>query len=265
MAVKKHGPGPVRIVAVHGGPGAAGSAGDLARALAERFGVGVLEPWQSRCSVAEQADELHEQIAGSCDAPPLVIGHSWGAWLAGLCQYSHPGTAGRLLLVGAGALDESWLGELVERRLAHFSETERVRYGFLCRALEDPEQPERDALLAELGALCESADDYEPLPDAGDGDGRCDGELYARVWPEAAALRRSGELLRRLAGADCPITVVHGREDTTPPESVIEPLRRAKAVFRGIILERCGHTPWRERHAREEFLSICGNSLPQPC
>lgn len=49
--VRRHGKGPYNIVALHGGPGAAGSAFGLARLIAKEFGV--LEPMQSKYTIGE--------------------------------------------------------------------------------------------------------------------------------------------------------------------------------------------------------------------
>ncbi|MPN25049.1 hypothetical protein SDC9_172456 [bioreactor metagenome] len=65
-------------------------------------------------------------------------------------------------------------------------------------------------------------------------------------------MRRSGELLAAFRKISCPIAIFHGAEDPHPAAGVIEPLEDMAPEFH--IFQRCGHTPWREKHARERFL-----------
>jgi pimeloyl-ACP methyl ester carboxylesterase len=95
---REHGPAgsPYETVYVlHGGPGAPGSAGGLAYALADPLLV--REPWQRAGTVAELVGEL------ATLAPRVLVGHSWGAMLALAYAAEHPVTA--LALVGCGTFD----------------------------------------------------------------------------------------------------------------------------------------------------------------
>jgi pimeloyl-ACP methyl ester carboxylesterase len=68
-------------------------------------------------------------------------------------------------------------------------------------------------------------------------------------------MRRSGELLRRARMVRCPVVAIHGDADSSPAAGVAEPLSAALEEFRFIVLDRCGHTPWLERYATDEFYS----------
>ena len=130
--VRTYGPSPCRAAVLHGGPGAIGSAAGLARGLAESCGV--LEPLQSKYSVTEQVEELHRQLTAYASRPLVLIGHSWGAWLAALYAARHPGLAARLVLIGCGPLEAAYLPQLEARRLAHFTPEEAARYRELLAA-----------------------------------------------------------------------------------------------------------------------------------
>jgi pimeloyl-ACP methyl ester carboxylesterase len=54
----------------------------------------------------------------------------------------------------------------------------------------------------------------------------------------------------------CPVIAIHGDYDPHPAEGVHKPLSLALANFRFILLKKCGHTPWLERWARENFYRI---------
>ena len=190
--VRTYGPSPCRAAVLHGGPGAIGSAAGLARGLAESCGV--LEPLQSKYSVTEQVEELHRQLTAYASRPLVLIGHSWGAWLAALYAARHPGLAARLVLIGCGPLEAAYLPQLEARRLAHFTPEEAARYRELLAALSSPGSAP-DALLRQLGTLCEKADNFQPFEEPDGDSGTIDGEMYDKVFGEAAELRRDGRLL----------------------------------------------------------------------
>ena len=73
------------------------------------------------------------------------------------------------------------------------------------------------------------------------------------MWPEASLLRSSGRLLALGEEIRCPVVAIHGDHDPHPAEGVAAPLAAVLEDFRLILLERCGHTPWLERWAREDF------------
>ena len=52
------------------------------------------------------------------------------------------------------------------------------------------------------------------------------------------------------------MVAIHGDYDPHPWSGVTEPLTRVLKDFRFILLENCGHYPWYERAAREQFFSI---------
>ena len=149
-----------------------------------------------------------------------------------------------------------------ERRLARLDGRRRERFQALLAELDSPDAIDRDALLAEFGALCTASDVYAPAdPPCPEPPSHCDGRMYARVWAEAAALRESGELLRRFSALRIPVTVIHGEADPHPPEGVAEPLREAGVSFSSRLLPRCGHTPWREQYARGPFFDLLAREL----
>ena len=46
---------------------------------------------------------------------------------------------------------------------------------------------------------------------------------------------------------------IHGDYDPHPASGVKEPLSRILRDFRFILLDHCGHTPWKEVEAKEKF------------
>lgn len=255
--VRKHGKGPYRIVVLHGGPGAAGSASGLAGLIAQKYGV--LEPMQSKYTIKELEEELMEQMEENCCGKVVLTGHSWGAWLAGLFAERFPDKVKKVILIGCGPLDESYVSEIGERRKANMSSKEAEEFDQIMRQLEGG-FGKKDEYVQRLGEICDRADGYleeEALRDTAE----IDGDLYEKIWKEAAGLRKSGKLLGRFQNISCPLVLIQGAADPHPPEGVIQPLRDSSADIKSYVLERCGHMPWREKYAKEKFAEILFTEL----
>ncbi len=255
--VRKHGMEPYNVVVLHGGPGAAGSAFGLARLISREFGV--LEPMQSKYTVGELEEELMEQIEENCSGKVILAGHSWGAWLAGLFAERFPAKVEKVILIGSAPLDENYVSQIGERRKENMSSEEAEEFEQILRQLEDG-FGEKDEYLKRLGEICGKADRYqedESLRDEAD----VNGDLHEKVWKEASRLRKSGELLERFKRISCPLVLIQGVVDPHPALGVICPLKDNNVDIKSYVLDKCGHTPWREKFAREKFAEILFSEL----
>jgi len=257
-APRRYGHPPYSVVLVHGGPGAAGSLEPVARELGSTCGA--LEPWQSVPSVAGQVRELSRQIDRWASPPVVLIGHSWGAWLALLLAGERPELVTRVVLVGSGPLQARYGRAIPRRRRSRLSEGEWAEYVALSRDLSGRGGRGRPAAMRRLGELSERTDAYDPIvhPTVR---GRMDPKAFRQIGREAAEMRRTGVLLRAARRVRAPVMVVHGANDPHPIEGVVEPLRRVGLDVRVIRLERCGHEPWWERHARAKFFTVLKREL----
>jgi pimeloyl-ACP methyl ester carboxylesterase len=123
----------------------------------------------------------------------------------------------------------------------------------------------KGSLLARLGMLCSTTDAYSPVVDetsSSDSVGSR-GDIFQSVWKDAAELRRSGRLLELGQRIKCPVVAIHGDYDPHPVEGVHEPLAATLENFRLILLKNCGHKPWNERLARDEFFIALREELPR--
>lgn len=259
--LREHGTAPFRVVVVHGGPGAAGELGPLARRLAASRGV--LEPMQTATTLDGQVEELRETLE-SCAAPPVVlVGHSWGAWLSCIVAARYPGLVRKLILIGSGPFEEHYVPLLRENRLRRLAPAERDEFQSLADLLGRPEVNLPDASLQRLGELGAKTDTYDPIEthELPFDSGVSSRAIFAGVWPEAARLRRTGELLQLTRLIECPVVAVHGAYDPHPAEGVREPLARTLRDFRMVVLDRCGHDPWRERQAADTFYALLDREL----
>lgn len=258
--VHRYGVAPFQAAAIHGGPGAPGSAIGLAREMARYCGT--LEPWQTGFSIQEQIEELAEQLQKNGNLPMVLVGHSWGAWLAALTAESHADLVSGLILVGCPPLEERFVPCIASRRRAKLSPAERLKFERLITLLENGEKQAGGGPLRELEILMKKADACALLPEP-DSVMQVDMEQHAAIWNEAADLRRSGELLCRFQALRTPVVLIQGEEDPHPVEGVTEPLRTSNVLLRSHILPQCGHTPWRERFAAEPFRHLLRQELAQ--
>jgi pimeloyl-ACP methyl ester carboxylesterase len=260
---RKYGSDPYRVVVVHGGPGAVGSVAPIARTLGQTRGV--LEPFQTATTLDGQIEELRLVVEHNTTLPVTVIGHSWGAWLGALVTAAYPDLVRKLILVGSGPFEEQYVPKIAENRFKRLSPQEQQEYLQLVDLLERSAVLASEISLSRLGELSDKADSYDSIEIPNDtidlGDIANPAEVYQGVWPQAARLRATGELLRCVATITCPVVAIHGDCDPHPAEGIQQPLAANVKDFQMTILEKCGHTPWCERHAIERFYQILEHEL----
>lgn len=250
---RKYGQPPYNVAVLHGGPGAPGEVAPVARELSSI--TGVLEPLQTRDTIDGQTEELHEVIEANADLPLVIAGYSWGAWLGLLFTARYPGFVRKLILLSSGPFETRYAEEMGAVRLSRLSEPERIEALELISKIYNPQTRDTETPIARLGALFDKADTCEALPVPHEGHG-FDQHIYDGIWPEAEKLRSSGELLEMAQSVRCPVVAIHGDYDPHPAEGVLKPLSLVIPNFSFHLLKQCGHTPWRERHARDEFFKI---------
>ena len=241
---------------LHGGPGAPGSMREPSVMLSSKLGI--LEPLLTHTSVAGQMEGLHEMIIKHCDPPVKLVGHSWGAWLAFIFAANFPSLADKLILIGAGSFDPQYNAGLMQIRSNRLSEKENDEAAILSALVDQGRASDSD--FRRFGELMSKADSYDC--EAEDRDGlKFYPEVYNAVWKEADMMRKKGELLAHGKNISCPVVAIHGTEDPHPAAGVERPLRKVLHDFRSVLLEKCGHYPWREKHAKARFYKILEQEL----
>jgi len=248
--VRLYGNAPYQAVLVHGGPGAIGSLKGFAWELSERAQIGVIEALQSQYTIGELIDELHEQISENCKGKITVIGHSWGAWLAALFAERYPEMTDKLVLIGSGPLEDKYVSEIGRRRLQNLSEED----GAVFERLVSNQATDED--MKRIPKVFDRADNYCLIDREAHSADRTDSEMHNKVWSEAAKLRSSGELLAAFRRIQCRMYLLQGDIDPHPADGVIVPLRENGIRCESYVLEKCGHSPFMEKYAREEFYRI---------
>jgi len=251
-----------RVVVLHGGPGARGSAGPLARGLAGAFRV--LEPWQrgsgdEPLSVARHIEDLHRLILTRCpDEKPALVGESWGAMLALAYSATHPDTAGPIVLVGCGTFDpiararmKAILEERTSPPLRHRLERLETDY---------PDPAER---LRKHYDLIRPLYDYD-AEEKGSEEGPSepfDMRAHTETWDDMVRLQEEGVYPEAFAAIRSPVLMLHGAYDPHPGRMILASLAAYLPRLEYREWEKCGHRPWAERHIREEFFASLRNWL----
>lgn len=255
---RTYGAPPFTVAVVHGGPGVPGEMAPVARTLAP--GWGVFEPLQTVSTLDGQINELQAILQHTGDLPVTLIGWSWGAWLSFMLAARHPESVKKLVLVGSGPFETKYALPIMDTRLRRLSAAGRVDVFSLSAALDDPAVTDKSTIMARLGTMIAKADAYDPLLHERE-HLECQYQIHQRVWAEADALRRSGELLALGTKITCPVVAIHGDYDPHPAEGVNKPLARVLTDFQFVLLKHCGHCPWIERRARDRFYMIIRQEL----
>lgn len=244
---------PYRVAVIHGGPGAPGEMAPVARELVLTYSV--IEPLQTAMTVAGQVEDLRKVLEENAVLPVILVGHSWGAWLSFILAAEYPLLVSKLILVSSAPFEDKYAAAITNTRMSRLSETDRTEVMDITMSLNSANPADKNRALSRFGELISQADEFDPLQ-PGNEVIWCRYDIYESVSPEAAEMRRSGRLIELGKRIKCPVVAIHGDYDPHPAEGVKEPLSQVLPDFKFILLERCGHTPWNERNARDEFYHV---------
>jgi pimeloyl-ACP methyl ester carboxylesterase len=270
--LRTYGQPPFELAVIHGGPGAAGEMSSVAVRLAPLRGV--LEPLQSAATLDKQVEELSEILQDHGAQSNILIGFSWGAWLSFVLTARYPALVRKLILISSGPFEDSYVKRIQECRFKRLSPDERIEFESLLAVLmkgkEGAEMKDNDRgsdeqvgagsdpLLKRLGELSDRADTYESISGWQDDLQAIElnSEVFQTAMQDAIEMRRTGRLLAQGNAIRCPVVAIHGSYDPHPAAGVNEPLSRVLKDFRFHLLNHCGHKPWIERQARDEFYEL---------
>lgn len=249
--VKKYGSSPYKVILVHGGPGAPGEMAPVARELDKN--IGVLEPYQSKDSVGGQIDELAKVIKEN-NQDIILVGWSWGAWLVTLTAERSPEHIRKLILISSGPFEQKYAEDIMKIRISRLTPEEKQNFNNIVERLQK-DGPDKDRCLHNFGRLISKVDSYNEVKHK-DEVVATQANINEKVWAEAEKLRKTRELLRITGQIKCPVVAIHGEFDPHPWQGVKEPLKSVLKKFKFILLDKCGHHPWYEKYAKENFYKI---------
>ena len=254
------------IILLHGGPGAPGYLAPLGRKLGERFRV--IEPFQRRRShepltvtghiadLAHTVEAFTIELSASVCSPeenrPVLLGHSWGAMLSLAYAAAHLETISAVVLIGCGTFTQANRQLLEQTRAQRLSPDEQQKLAEPTRAGDDP-----DSHYAALGRLLARADSYNLLPPTRDDDPLyCDARGGQETWATWRLLKAQGVYPQAFNAITVPVLMLHGDHDPHPGREIAAVLRQYVGQLEYHEFAHCGHYPWRERYARDEFFEV---------
>ena len=251
LVVREYGTGRESVIVLHAGPAAAGDVAPVAKALGGRWHV--LEPLQRRSggrplTVAVHVKDLDDVIRDRCgDRRPVLVGHSWGAMLALAYGAAHPATAACLVLVGCGTFSPATRAVHEARVKARLTSADRATLAHL-------EQTERvaDRRLAAVGRLMTRVYAHD-LDEDTESVAVIDAQGHDETWADMVRLQNAGVYPARFAAIAVPGLMLHGDADPHPGCLIRGELRPSLPQLEYQELQKCGHSPWRERQARRAF------------
>lgn len=248
-----YGNSPYSLAVLHGGPGASGQMKPVTQELSKTYGV--IEPLQTKASIAGQMAELKKVLEQDAEIPLTLIGWSWGAWLACLFTAENPHMVKEIILISCPPFEQKYVDSIAKTRLERLNSVEAKEFeGAICE-LNSGEEERAMKSFKTLAELSYKTDSYNPYDYSEDG-ALLSPKIFKSVWAQADSMRRNGKLLDTCKRIKCKVTAIHGRHDPHPYESVEQPLIKILDNFEMIILDKCGHCPWLEKEASNSFYEV---------
>ena len=263
IKIRRHGTeGPVVIV-LHGGPGAPGSAEELAVGLSDTFRV--VEPWQRGAgghdplTVATHVVDLHEIVLNVCDGPfPALVGESWGAMLALAYAAEYPHDTGPIVLVGCGTFDKLSRAHGVKIR------EERIAQ-YIAKHPESADDLNLDSN-DRIMKWHDMTDTYKAISSTPrNQDVQFDVKAHTETWNDMLRCQESGQFPNTFSRILSPVMMLHGSYDPHPGKMIRDSLKEHVPQLEYRELERCGHQPSSEQFARDEFFTVMHDWLAVKC
>jgi len=174
---------------------------------------------------------------------------------------AHPDAAACLALVGCGTFDTAARARLREILEERTSDELRARLEGLAEEYPDPEEQ-----LRQRYELTRHFYSYDPVEDEYpyEDPGPLDMRAHTETWEDMVRQQEAGIYPAAFAAIRCPAAMFHGDYDPHPGRMIFEGLRLFMPQLEYLELERCGHSPWEERHAREPFFAGLSEWLMRP-
>lgn len=248
--------GPVAFI-LHGGPAAVGQVAPIARGLARQFRI--IEPFQrssghKQLTVERHINDLDNLIRSRKELNrPIIIGHSWGAMLSLAYASSYPENVTALVLIGCGTFNtesRDRMNEIIAERL-----DEETREQLKCLKNDYPDPGERLKIKYELIGKV-----HDFCPDENDEDDSLiepfDIKAHTETWNDMIRLQEDGIYPAKFSMIKIPVLMLHGSYDPHPGKMIYDSLKPYIENLQYYELEKCGHYPWKEKFAKDQFFKI---------
>jgi len=161
---------------------------------------------------------------------------------------AYPTSVASLILVGCGTFDLVARAQLQQTLARRMNDEVREQ---LDRAAQLPTQNERLRAAAEAETMLYA---YEPL--APPTEDAVDARAHRETWADMLRLQAKGLYPEAFAAIKIPVLMVHGTFDPHPGRLIRAGLESYLPQLEYRELGRCGHWPWLEKFASQEFFSL---------
>lgn len=255
--LNSYGSPPFKIAVIHGGPGAQGYMKPVALELSQKCGI--LEPLQTKHTLEEQINELKEQILEYTNEPITLLGSSWGAILALFFTSQYQNMVRDLILVGCGVFTKEALNIADNIRMSRLTQEQKIRLDEVLKLLDSSQ--ENKELVKEMSRMLDITDKYNPIMNNGELE-NLDWNVFTNVWNDFTKIIENTDYIKFIfSKITISVTLIQGDYDAHLAKEVYEFLKESISQTKLYELKKCGHYPWIEKYAKDEFYKIILNSL----
>jgi proline iminopeptidase len=194
----------------------------------------------------QDVQELHAALG--VDEKWVIVGHSWGAYLALLTAVAHPETTAALVYISGNGTPECWRER--GRAIASSRSAERMTEAAQKRLTDLEDRTRTWEEEVELRRLKWMTDFVELSPPPSELE-----EMATTPLPVSFSVNRalsraqlypSGQLLDACDACEVPALLIHGSHDPRPEVGAVE-LSEHLPRSRFVRIEQAGHLPWVEQ------------------
>jgi pimeloyl-ACP methyl ester carboxylesterase len=165
----------------------------------------------------------------------------------------YPGNAGPIVLVGCGTFDQAARTRMQATIEDRMDDDLRDQLRRTSSELADPAD-----LFIRTFRLTRHLFDFEPIntyPDKEEYE-PFDVSGHEETWSDMAKLQADGTYPGAFGVIDSPVLMLHGQYDPHPGNMIRDCLIRHLPQLEYHEWQRCGHSPWIEKFARDEFFTV---------
>jgi len=163
----------------------------------------------------------------------------------------YPDTIASVVLVGCGTFDKASrqkMNEIIQQRT---SDEMRARLSCLEEEIVDPE--EQTMAWVEI---TKPIYHYSPIQSSTRPRERFDLKGHDETWRDMMRCQEEDVYPQAFAAIKEPVIMLHGDYDPHPGRMTQDTLKQTISHLEYREFEKCGHSPWLEKDAREDFLAV---------
>lgn len=247
-----------QIILIHGGPAAPGNISILAGQLTkfER----VIQLSQDEDTIDKTLIDFRTQLKKKSVQSPIIIGHSFGAWLAAFYATKFPDSVAKLILLGMGPIRNEYVKSIHQTRLNRLNSKNGREYLSCLENIYNYDVQRAKLAMRRLKTLTEITDQYKPIRRQ-DFSPPVNLHIFKSLSTEMHEHRKRGLLAETFKKIQCPISIIHGKYDPHPVAGISKPLDEMRIDYKLKVLPKGGHELWMEMNCNTEFLKILETEL----